>query len=156
MDTQRSGEFSTPTSGEHSPPGHSRFNVAVDFATMKHLEGKDEVYFEVEHWVNKSLGMRGVKVMFDEYGKSEPDLEIDLLCPVTDYHDLMARYFAWLDYEHEETQETATQEIDIHVLRVWLNDLGKSYIALEDYFANGRPVREEPKSPVLYNGDPPD
>jgi hypothetical protein len=133
-----------------------RFNLAVDFATMKRLASKDEVYFEIEHWVNKSLSMRGVNVMFDEYGKDEPDVEIDLLCPVRDYHELMARYFAWLDYEHEETQETATQEIDIHVLRVWLNDLGKSYIALEEYFANGRPVREEPELSLDYDGDPPD
>ena len=28
-----------------------------------------------------------------------------------------------------------TDEIDIIVLHVWVNDLGKAYIALEDYYA---------------------
>jgi hypothetical protein len=62
--------------------------------------------------------------------------------------------FSWLDYEHIETREMATIEIDIIVLHVWVNDLGKGYIALEDFFANGRPVQDDDDIPVLYTGDP--
>ncbi len=131
-----------------------RYRMAMDLDIMKLLADKAEVYFEIEHWTNKSLGMRGIAVMYDEYEKDPPDFEIDWMYPTWNHQTLMAYWFPWLDYEHIETRETAIIEIDIIVLHVRVNDLGKGYIALEDFFANGRPVPDDDDIPVLYTGDP--
>ncbi len=134
----------------NDPSSIRRYRTAMDLDMMKLLADKAEVYFEIEHWTNKSLGMRGIAVMYDEYEKDPPDFEIDRMYPTWSHQTLMARWFPWLDYEHIETRETATIEIDIIVLHVWVNDLGKGYIALEDFFANGRPVPDDDDIPVLY------
>ena len=57
----------------------------------------------------------------------------------------MVGWFPWLDYEHLETRETVTPEIDTIVLHVWVNELGKGYIAAENYFADGLPDPEPPE-----------
>ena len=129
----------------NDPSSIRRYRMAMDLDLMKLLIEKEEIYFEIEHWVNKSLGMRGIAIMFGETEKETPDLELDWMYPVTDHEFLMVRWFPWLNYEHIETRETATQEIDIVVLRVWVNDLGKGYINVEDYFANGMPDPEPPE-----------
>jgi hypothetical protein len=127
------------------PPSIRRTRMAMDLDLMKLLAGKGEVYFEIEHWVNKSLGIRGIAIMFDETEKDPPDLELDWMYPVTNHEDLMAWWFPWLAYEHIETRETASMEIDVVVLRVWVNDLGKGYIAVEEYFTNGVPDPDPPQ-----------
>lgn len=123
-------------------PSIRRARMAMNLDLMKQLAGEAESYFELEHWVNKSLGMRGIAIMFGETEKDPPDIELDWMYPATNHEHLMARYFPWLDYEHLETRETATMEINVVVLQVWVNDLGKGYIAAEDYFANGVPDPE--------------
>lgn len=123
-------------------PSKHRARMAMDLELMRLLADEDEIYFEIEHWVNKSLGMRGIAVMFGETEKDSPDLELDWMYPVRDHERLMAWWFPWLNYTHMETRETMTGEIDIVVLHVWVNDLGKAYIALEDYYAHGVPDPE--------------
>lgn len=119
----------------------------MDIDLMTLLAKKEEVYYEIEHWTNKSLGMRSIAVMFDECYKEIPDLELDWMYPVTDYDRLMAWWFPWLSYTHIETRETMSDEIDIIVLHVWVNNIGKSYIALEEYYANGV---HDPDPPEWY------
>jgi len=125
-----------------------RARMAMDLDLMKLLAEKTEdIYFEIEHWTSKSLGVRGIQIMFDETEKDAPDIELDWMYPVRNHEYLMARWFPWLGYEHLETRETMSAEIDIVVLRVWVNDLGKGFIAVEDYFANGVP---DPAPPEWY------
>jgi hypothetical protein len=128
-------------------PSIRRARMALDLELMTLLADKEEIYFEIEHWVNKSLGMRGIAVMFGETEKEPPDFELDWMYPVSDHERLMAWWFPWLNYTHMETRETMTQEIDIVVLHVWVNDLGKAYIALEDYYARGV-LEPEPSTPI--------
>jgi hypothetical protein len=120
-------------------PSIRRARMAMDLDLMKLLATKDDVYFEIEHWTSKSLGIRGIAVMFDETEKEPADLELDWMYPVRNHEYLMAWWFPWLGFEHVETRDTMSAEIDIVVLRVWLNDLAKGFIAVEDYFANGVP-----------------
>jgi len=126
------------------PESIRRFNFAFDLPTMRLLQGKDEIYFEINDWVNKSLNIRDVEVYFDERGRKSPDFVIPVTAPMRNYVDFMLYYFPWLDFIHLETEETASAEIEVHALQVWVNDLGKSYIAIEDFFVNGRPEPEEP------------
>jgi hypothetical protein len=125
-------------------PSTRRARMAMDLDLIKRIAEEPETYFELEHWVNKSLGMRGINIMFGETDKAPPDIELEWMYPVISYEMLMARYFPWLAYEHIETRDTATSEIDIIVLHVWVSDLGKSYLAIEDYFANGVPDPDPP------------
>jgi hypothetical protein len=120
-----------------------RFNMAMDLDLITLLAEKEEIYLEIEDWVNKTLNIRGISVMFDEPGKKEADLYIDPFRVTRGYPDLMDRYFPWLDYVHIETEETMSWEVEVHTLQVWVNDLGKSFIAVEEYFYYGRSAREE-------------
>jgi hypothetical protein len=120
-------------------PSIRRARMAMDLDLMKLLATKDDVYFEIEHWTSKSLGIRGIAVMFNETEKEPADLELDWMYPVRNHEYLMAWWFPWLGFEYVETRDTMSAEIDIVVLRVWLNDLAKGFIAVEDYFANGVP-----------------
>jgi hypothetical protein len=103
-----------------------RFNMAFDLDLIKLISSQDEAYFGIDDWVNKSLNMRGVEVSFQEQGKDPPDLKISLLMPARDHNHFMHSYFPWLDFEYLGTEETMSSEIEVHTLRVRLNDLGKS------------------------------
>jgi hypothetical protein len=120
------------------PPSIRRSNMAMDYEIMLFIRDHDDVFFEVEDWVNKTLNVRGIKVFFDDYEKDEADWDIDVATPTRGLDDLIYRHYPWLDYEHVETRDTATEEVAVHILRVWMSDLGKSYLTVEDYFANGR------------------
>lgn len=131
------------------PESIRRFNMAFDLKIMRQINVKDTTYFEINWWVNKQLNMRDVGVMFDEPGKDEPDLKIPLWAPAQNMLEFMTRYFPWLDYEYNEISDPTGGEVQVHSIRVWLNDLGKSYLAVEDYFSNGLPEREEPEVPEI-------
>lgn len=127
-----------------------RFNMAFDRDTIELLSEQE---FRIDDWVNKTLNMRGVNVYFDEDDKDEADLQIDISAPTHGYVDFMDRYFPWLDFEHIETEDTMSAEIEIHVLKVTVNELGKGYLALEDYYANGRETPEPDPSESLFPND---
>ena len=97
--------------------------------------------------MNKSLNIRDVGVMFDETDKDPPDFMVRIWTPADSLFDFMSRYFPWLDYEYLEVIEALGGEAEVHSLRVWLNDLGKQYLAVESYFANGAHERDEPHTP---------
>jgi hypothetical protein len=128
------------------PEAIRRFNMAFDLDLMKKLEGR-EVYFEVNDWVNKSLKFRDIGVMFDEFGKDEPDFMIYLWAPARDLFDFMNRFFPWLDYEYLEVTDAIGGEVAVHTIEVWVNELGKHYLAVENYFVEGPPERAEPTLP---------
>jgi hypothetical protein len=100
------------------------------------------------------LRMRGIAAMFNEYEKYVPDLAIEWMYPAGDYHKMMTWYFPWPDYQFREIRETMTQEINIIVLHLWLNELPKGYMALEEYFVDRRPVREDPEPLIRFFHDP--
>ena len=59
--------------------------------------------------------------------------------------------FPWLDYEHMETEEGLGGEVEVHTLRVWVNDFGKAFLTVEEFYANGPAEREEPADPRIPN-----
>lgn len=134
-------------------PSIRRASMALDYEIMLIVRDNPTVYFEVEDWVNKSLNIRGIKVFIDDYTKDEPDLDIQVMAPARGLDDLIYSHYPWLDYDHVETEETMSAEVDVHILEVRLSDLGKSYLTVEDYFVNGRawPELDESEPKV---GDP--
>lgn len=126
------------------PESVRRFNLAFDFPMMQRLIDKEEVYFEVNEWVNKTLNIRDIGVFFDEIGeKGKPDFMIRLWTPAQGIAEFLNEHYPWLDHEHIESDEALGGEVEVHTLRVWVNDLGKQYVALEEFYANGRPEPEE-------------
>jgi hypothetical protein len=109
---------------------------------MRRLKDR-EVYFEVNEWVNKSLNFRDVGVFFDETGKDLPDFVIRAWRPARDVAEFMREYFPWLQWDHIETIEGLGGEVEVHSLQVRLNDLGKQYVAVEEYCIDGLPEPEE-------------
>jgi Domain of unknown function (DUF4365) len=124
-----------------------RFNFAFDLETMRFFREKYAVYFEVNDWVNKSLNIRDIGVFFDEPEKDIPDFMIRLWAPSTSLSEFMQRYFPWLDYEYMEIIESLDGEVEVHSIHVWVNELGKQYIGVEDYFTDGPSDRDEPPPP---------
>ncbi len=124
------------------PEAIRRFNLAFDLPMMRRLKDRD-VYLEVNEWVNKSLNIRDVGVFFDEAEKDKPDFMIRIWVPARNVSDFMQRHFPWLDCEYLEVIDGLDGEVEVHSLRVWVNELGKQYIAVEDYCVNGPPEREE-------------
>jgi hypothetical protein len=130
-----------------------RFNMAFDLDTIETLAGK-EVYFEVNEWVNKSLRFRDVGVYYGEHGKDEPDLMIRMWVAAPTLDEFMRNVFPWLDYTNVECVEAIGGEVNVHVLQVQVNDLGKSYLCVEEYFKNGPPEPDEPE--ILDDEEPAD
>lgn len=124
--------------------------MAFDKDTIEQFAAKDEIYFQINDWVNKTLNIRDVAVFFDEEGKYKPDQMISLWAPARGYADFMTRYFPWLDFEHIETEETLGFEVEVHTLYVSVNDLGKAYLAVEEYFTHGS---LEPTEPLVSDSE---
>jgi hypothetical protein len=97
--------------------------------------------------VHKTLNIRNVGIYFKELGKEKFDMSIPYWGGPYTVFEFMTEAFPWLDYEHLESEETLGGEVEVHTLHVWVNDLGKAYVAVEDYFENGPVEREEPDSP---------
>ena len=119
-----------------------RFNMAFDLDTIEALHGK-EVYFEVNEWVNKLLKFRDVGVYYGDHGNHKPDFMIRMQVVAPTLDDFMRNTFPWLDYEYVDRGEGIGGEVEVHVLQVWVNELGKSYLCVEQYFKNGPLEREE-------------
>jgi hypothetical protein len=130
------------------PESARRFNMSFDLDLIKKIENR-EVYFEVNKWVNKGLNWRDIGVMFDEPDKDQPDFMIRFWAPAPGLFALMTRFFPWLDYEYEEIVDALEGEVEVHVIRVRLNELAKAYLVLENYYVNGPSARTPPAGPFL-------
>ena len=101
----------------------------------------------MNRWVNKSLSIRGVQIYFDDKDKQEPDMELGYWAAGYSNHECMQRWFPWLDYEYAEPIENHAGEIDSYVYLITINEHGKAFMALEEFFRTGEPVQEEPEPP---------
>lgn len=127
-----------------TPDAARRLRMASDLANIRLFIEQGEIYCEINDWVNKTLNIREVGIYFKEYGKEKFDLKIPYWGGPYTVFEFMTEAFPWLDYEHVESEETLGGEVEVHTLRVWVNDLGKAFAAVEDYFENGPLDREEP------------
>ncbi len=126
------------------PQSIRRFNLAVDYADMKLIAGR-EVYFQVNEWVNKSLNMRDVGVYFDEPDKAAPDHMFRFWTPAPSLESYMARVFPWLDFDYVEQSDEVGGEVVVHTLSVRLNEIAESFMALEEYYVHGAPAQDTPE-----------
>lgn len=81
-----------------------RLRLTLDLPLMREFALKDEIYFSIEEWVNKSLGFRDVSIYFDidadQIDDSEADHLISAWYPTHSIGEYMANIWPWLSYEY--------------------------------------------------------
>ncbi|WP_424632135.1 DUF4365 domain-containing protein [Bradyrhizobium sp. SYSU BS000235] len=75
-----------------------RLRLTFDLPLMREFASKEEVYFSIEEWVNKSLGFRDVSIYFsaDNMDDSEADHLISAWYPTHSIGEYMANVWPWL------------------------------------------------------------
>lgn len=133
------------------PAAVRRFRLAADLPLIKEIaryEAKGTVFLKLSEWINKSLNFRESKFFIDD-PEGEPEFELDTWLPMSDVNDVMSIYYPWLHYEYAREVENFYAEVDEHTLEVRLNDLGRGFLLVEDFFESGRetlnvePLRED-------------
>ena len=85
------------------------------------------------------LGFRDVRVFFDESDVEfgEPDRILGAWYPSHHLVEYMAYVWPWLDYEYigDPPERTGFDECETHDIEVKLNDIGKGFLCVEDYYA---------------------
>ncbi|PYD48626.1 DUF4365 domain-containing protein [Novacetimonas pomaceti] len=119
------------------PESLKRYRFASDKMDMIKYKNH-KVFFRFDFWVNKSFGLRGIDVYFDDYQKSVPDENIEIWGPTHSTQPIMRHFFPWLDYELADFEHPDDNcgEIECHILRVKLNKSAKRFLKLEQFYEN--------------------
>lgn len=136
-----------------------KLRLTLDLPLIREFASKQEVYFSIDEWVNKSLGFRDVSVYFnsDNIDNGEADHVIGAWYPTHSIGEYMANVWPWLSYEYIEDMPECSgyEEVEAHKINVTLNDIGKAFLTLEDFYANGAEVIEPeyPEPELEYDPD---
>lgn len=122
-----------------------RIRLILDAPLMREVAAKEEVYLRIEQWPNKSLSFRGARIYYDDLNKAEPDHEFGIFAPIHDIQMYMEIFWPWLTGDYvNEPDLSGFEEMTYHDFNVVLNDVGKAFLLLEDFYANGRDGTDVP------------
>jgi hypothetical protein len=122
-----------------------RIRMTLDAPLMREVAGKEEVYLKVEQWPNKSLSFRGASIYYDDLDKAQPDHEFGIFVPVHEISVYMEMMWPWLTCEYlSEPDLSGFSEMTTHDFNVVLNDVGKAFLLLEDFYEHGRDGTDVP------------
>jgi len=123
---------------------YRRMRLMFDAPMMRELEGKN-VFFVVEEWPNKSLGMRTTLVYFEDYVDNSPEYREERWQPTHSLGEYMAHNWPWVSYEYVEGPPfiDGSDECVGHEIRVELNEIGKAFLTLERFYEEGVEVGED-------------
>lgn len=76
-----------------------RIRLSLDLGLMREFAKHDEIYLRIEEWPNKSLGIRGMEVFFEEL-EGKPDYTFGIFVPDHNFGRFMEHYWPWLDFEY--------------------------------------------------------
>jgi hypothetical protein len=145
------GEARTNLESGVSEAVSRRLRMAMDGALIREFESKEEIYLRIEHWVNKSLAIRGVRIFFDDIEKGEPDHDFSIFIPTHNIPLFMSELWPWLSYEYvKEPDLSGFEEMVYHDFRVELNYIGKAFLLLERYYAEGAEIEEASQHAVEF------
>jgi hypothetical protein len=112
---------------------------------MREIAEREDVYLQIEQWPNKSLSFRGARIYYDDLEKDKPDHEFGIFVPVHDIKTYMEMTWPWLTCEYvNEPDLSGFAEMTAHDFNVVLNDVGKAFLLLEDFYENGRDGNDVP------------
>lgn len=123
-----------------------KLRLALDLPLLREFSQRGEVYFSIDEWVNKSLGFRDVRVFFNmgDIENGRPASTIGAWYPTHSIEKYMATVWPWLSYEYtgEIPPCTGFDEVESHDIRVQLNEIGKAFLRLEEYYEKGAEIIE--------------
>ena len=125
-----------------------RQRLALNADIMRRIDSVESAYVVVEEWVNKGLNFRGAKLYFGDPDEIEPDEEIDFILSSNTISRVFNVLFPWLDYEYDRDIEDHSGEVEEHTFKVTLNELGRGFLILEEFYQNGSPPKQEPTRPI--------
>ncbi|MDX3971606.1 MAG: DUF4365 domain-containing protein [Bradyrhizobium sp.] len=122
-----------------------RIRLTLDAPLIREIADKRDVYLQIEQWPNKSLSFRGARIFYDDLEKDKPDHEFDIFIPVHDIKVYMEMIWPWLSCEYvNEPDLSGFEEVTTHDFNVVLNDIGKAFLLLEEFYENGRDGSDVP------------
>ncbi len=97
------------------------------------------MFLEIDEWVNKTLGFRDERVFFNDPDRDVADYYINRWLPTHEIETYMEYVWPWLKFSYfdELPDRSGFEEVACHRIEVELNDIGKSFICLEKYYADG-------------------
>jgi Domain of unknown function (DUF4365) len=131
-----------------------RLRLVLDLPLIEEFAMHGEGYMHIEDWVNKTLNYRGAQIVFGEEPEGDIGMEIQAWMPGYSIDYYMAVFFPWLEWTFHEYvgEEEGGYEVAQHILYVELSEIGKSALALENFYRlDLPPFRPEPKE--LYIPD---
>lgn len=118
-----------------------RARLALDIPLIREFSEHGEGYMRIQDWVNKTLNFRFPTIIVgdDPDGEVWQKFEVGIPAYTVDY--FMAVFFPWLDWElHEHIgEENYYNEVAEHVLEIKLSKVGRSILALEDFYNSDLP-----------------
>ncbi|GEC16477.1 DUF4365 domain-containing protein [Nitrobacter winogradskyi] len=117
-----------------------RLRLTFDLPLIREFAAQKHIRFSIDEWVNKSLGFRDCSVYFNNPDKDgNPNHVIGAWWPTHSIGEYFANVWPWLSYNYIEDppQCMGWDEVEGHEVQVELNEIGKGFLTLEDYYANG-------------------
>ena len=121
------------------PASVRRFRLAMDLPLIREVETQlqnDAVFLTFTEWVHKTLNFRDCEMRYGDPDGS-PEYEFITWATSSDINEVMHHYFPWLSYQYAREIEDASGEVEGHVLEVEINEVGKAFLAIENYFEEG-------------------
>lgn len=139
------------------PESERRNRLALDVELMRQVRDASAAYVLIDEWQNKSLNFRGATIALEEYD-ADPIHDVSFLASTSNPSRVFDWFFPWLEFKYGDIpEEDGSGEILTHVFEVTLNQLGKTFLTLEDYYRDGVPLNspvfaEEPTGLVDEDG----
>jgi hypothetical protein len=147
--TDKSGERILERLPRSDPEGYRRHRMALDADLVRKVDQAGAAYVTIDDWQNKTLNYRSTTISLEEYD-AEPIHESEYAVVGSNPSIVFDRLFPWLSFKYADVpEEDGSGEIMVHVFEVELNELGKAFLKIEDFYTNGA----DPSDPVEW-GEP--
>lgn len=139
------------------PETMRRHRMPLDATVIRQVNDAVGAYVTIDEWQNKSLNFRSTTISLEEHD-ADPIHESEFWVVGHNPSEVFDWLFPWLSFKYADVpEEDGSGEILSHVFEVKLNDLGKAFLMLEDYYAKGAALSEpvEPGEPtgVVWDED---
>ncbi|MGO4642478.1 DUF4365 domain-containing protein [Mesorhizobium sp. 2RAF45] len=141
--TENSAQSILENLPKSDPENTRRQRMALDVDLIRRVAGGGEVAFlTIEEWINKSLNIRGAEISFDD-PYAEAEYRIPFYMARASIEDALDFIFPWGDVSYSDAVENVAGEIDLHKFEMTVNELGKAFLLLEDFYRDGPQSRDE-------------
>lgn len=129
------------------PESTRRQRMALDVDLIRRASEEGEAYLRIEEWINKSLNFRGAEICFGD-PDATAEFDIPFYASSRSLALVLDALFPWADHTYTEPPKNYSGEVDVHTLAMTVNELGKAFLLLEDFYCEGPTPREEPAPPT--------